>query len=240
METPPPAPETHTDLKPRRRGPPLVLLGGLGALVAGGAIAWVLVAGDRGSAPPPPASEGGLVIDSSATEDGRIDPGKPLRCFVQGQFVGELSLTDCARRNGVATDALDVGLDETGALAAAQEAGAQIIPLPPVEEGAPSTEEDSSLPPAESEEEAPDAASVGTCWRHGGGRWRRVAEANDLNACVQTLFAGRCERPGGAAYGRFGTQTLRLVAGKVEISDDNRSFRTLAPQAPDCSLPPVG
>jgi hypothetical protein len=238
METPPPAPETRPAPKPPRRGPPLVLLGGLGALIAGGAIAWTLVAGDRASAPPP-ASEGGLVIDSSTAEDGRMDPGKPLRCFVQGQFVGEFSLSDCARRNGVATDALDVGLDETGALAAAQEAGAQLIPLPPPEEGTQPATEDSSPPPAEAEETAPEAASA-TCWRHGGGRWRRMPEAGDLNACVQTLFAGRCERPGGAAYGRFGTQTLRLVAGKVEISDDNRSFRTLAPQAPDCSLPPVG
>src|SRR6478609_6628424 len=107
-----------------RKGLPLIALGGLGALVAGGAIAWVLVSGDSSSTPPP-AAEGGLVIDSTTAEDGKIDPGKPLRCFVQGQFVGELSLTDCARRNGVATDALDVGLDETGALAAAQQAGAQ-------------------------------------------------------------------------------------------------------------------
>src|SRR5687767_884832 len=120
MATTPPA----EDPKPPRKGPPLVLLGGLGALVAGGAIAWALVAGDRAPAPPPSA-EGGLVIDSSA-QDSKIDPGKPLRCFVQGQFVGELSLTDCARRNGVATDALDVGLDETGALAAAQQANVQL------------------------------------------------------------------------------------------------------------------
>jgi hypothetical protein len=180
------------------------------------------------------------VIDSSNTEDGRIDPAKPLRCFVQGQFVGEFSLADCARRNGVATDALDVGLDETGALAAAQQAGAQLIPLPPAEEGEPPPPEESALPPAEAEEPAADSASAATCWRHGGGRWRRVAEGSDLNACVQTLFAGRCERPGGATYGRFGRQTLRLVAGRVEVSDDNRSFHTLAPQAPDCSLPPVG
>lgn len=240
METPPPAPDQPPAPTPPRRGPPLVVLGGLGALVAGGVIAWVLVSGDRGPAPAPPASEGGLVIDSSATEDGRIDPGKPLRCFVQGQFVGELSLTDCARRNGVATDALDVGLDETGALAAAQQAGAQLIPLPPAEEGTLSATEESSLPPAESEEAEVEGAPAGTCWRHGGGRWRRVSEDGDLDACVQTLFAGRCERPGGASYGRFGSQTLRLVPGKVEISDDNRAFRTLAPQAPDCSLPPVG
>lgn len=234
METPPPTPDPTQP----RRGLPLMALGGLAALLAGGAIAWVLASGDP-SDTPPPASEGGLVIDSSAVDDGRIDPGKALRCFVQGQFVGELTLTDCARRNGVATDALDVGLDETGALAAAQAAGAALIPLPPVEEDPP-VEVDSALPPAEAEAPEAEATAPGTCWRHGGGRWRRVAEESDLNTCVQTLFAGRCERPGGATYGRFGQQTLRLVAGKVEISDDNRAFRTLAPQAPDCSLPPVG
>ena len=242
METPPPAPETRPDSQPPRRGPPLVVLGGVAALVAGGAIAWALVGGEQGKTPPPPpASEGGLIIDSASADDGRMDPGKPLRCFVQGQFVGELSLTDCARRNGVATDALDVGLDETGALAAAQEAGAQLIPLPPTEEGAPAASDDPALPPAQTEPTAaPEAAPAAACQRYGGSRWRRVPEAGDLNACVQVLFAGRCERPGGATYGRFGTQTLRLVAGKVEIADDNRNFRTLAPQAPDCSLPPVG
>jgi hypothetical protein len=62
----------------------------------------------------------------------------------------------------------------------------------------------------------------------------------DLNACVQTLFAGRCEPQGGASYGRYGQQTLRRVAGRIEVSDDNKSFRTLAAQNPDCSLPPVG
>jgi hypothetical protein len=210
MVTTPPS----DDPKPSRKGLPLVALGGLGALIAGGAIAWVLVAGDSGSTPPP-AAEGGLVIDSSATEDGKIDPG-------------------------VATDALDVGLDETGALAAAQAAGVQLIPLPPVEEGELPATEESALPAEDPEAEDAEAAPAGTCWRHGGGRWRRVSEDSDLNGCVQALFAGRCERPGAAAYGRFGHQTLRLVAGRVEISEDNRAFRTLAPQAPDCSLPPVG
>jgi hypothetical protein len=236
METPPP---TTPEPRPPGRGVPLVALGGVAALLAGGAIAWVLVAGDRPAAPPP-SSEGGLVIDSSSIEDGRIEPGKPLRCFVQGRFVGELSLSDCARRNGVATDALDVGLDETGALAAAQQAGATLIPLPPAEaeEAAPG-EPESAFDEAE-EAPAPVAVSGVACWRHGGGRWRKLPGDMDLDACVQTLFAGRCERPGGATYGRFGAQTLRLVAGRVEVSDDNRSFRTLAPQAPDCSLPPVG
>jgi len=234
METPPSSPPP----RPPRRGLPLIALGATLALVAGVGIAWLLVREDPAETTPP--SGVGLVIDSSATEEGRIDPGKPLRCFVQGQFVGELSLSECAKRNGVATDALDVGLDETGALAAADQAGQTLTPLPPVE-----AEPDQPSEPAA----APDTSEPGqvvimptsgsACWRHGGGRWRRLGEM-DMNACVQTLFAGRCEKAGGASYGRFGQQTLRLVSGKVEVSEDNKSFHTLAAQSPDCSLPPVG
>ena len=233
MEQPPP---TETP-QPRRRAP-LLIGGGLAALVAGGAIAWVLVAGGKDASTPPPASEAGLVIDSSGAEDGRIDPAKPLRCFVQGQFVGELSLSDCARRNGVATDALDVGLDETGALAAAEQAGQTLVPLPPVQEMAAAAEETPVAAPEIAE--APPLTAGAACWKHGGGRWRRLPGDPDLNACVQTLYAGRCEKPGGATYGRFGDRTLRLVTGRVEVSDDNKSFRFLGAQAPDCSIPPVG
>jgi len=221
---------------------PMLALGALVALGAGLGIAWLLVGGDRGDTPAPTA-QAGLVIDSSGEGgDGRIDPGKPLRCFVQGQFVGELSLSECAKRNGVATDALDVGLDQTGALAAADQAGQALTPLPPVE-----AEPAQPAQPAEPTS-APDAAqpanvvtmpSATACWRHGGGRWRRLGEM-DENACVQTLFAGKCEKPGMATYGRYGGQTLRRVAGRVEISDDNRNFRVLVAQPPDCSLPPVG
>lgn len=230
METPSPRPP-----KPGRRTL-LAIAGGLVALGAGLVLAWVLVSGDRPTTAPP-ASEGGLVIDASEP-DTRIDPGKPLRCFVQGVYVGELTLTECAQRNGVATDALDVGVDETGALAAAEQAGEVLTPLPPVEEEFESIGE----PPSAFDEPASlDAgAPLRNCWRHGRGGWRRLPGETDLNGCVQTLFAGRCERPGSATYGRFGQQTLRLVAGRVEISDDNRTFRTLAPQGPDCSLPPVG
>lgn len=231
MAHPDPAPEP----KPRR-GSLLIAVGALVALLAGAAIAWILVSGDRGRAPPPPASEAGLVIDSSGVDDGPAAAGKLLRCFVQGRYVGELTLTDCARRNGVATDALDVGIDETGALAAADQ-GQMLIPLPPAEEG-------EDAPPAEVVEPAPDAdpgladPAFALCRRYEGGRWRRLGDM-DLDTCVQTLFAGRCEKPGQASYGRFGQQTLRLVTGRLEVSDDNRNFRPIAPQAPDCSLPPV-
>ncbi|WP_366515295.1 hypothetical protein [Phenylobacterium sp.] len=56
-------------------------------------------------------------------------------------------------------------------------------------------------------------------------------------ACVQTLFSGTCERQGEAAYGRWGGQTLRLVPGRVEVSADNRSFRLLVEQGPNCGFP---
>lgn len=225
----------HPPERPRRRLP-LLLAGSLGALLAGSVIAWVLVRADHGADTPPPASEAGLIIDSSANDDGRIDPAKPLRCFVQGQFVGELSLTNCAQRNGVATDALDVGIDESGALAAAEQASQALIPLPPVAADPAVAEE------AVDDAEAEDASgpAPGSCWRYGVGRWRKLAGDLDLDGCVQTLFAGQCEKPGAARYGRWGTQTLRLVTGRVEVSDDNRSFRTLAPQGTDCAISPTG
>ena len=230
--TPPPTPPTETP----RRQVPLVVVGGVAALLAGGVVAWGLTRGDAGDTTPPPASEAGLVIDFSASDDGRIDPAKPLRCFVQGVFVGEISLIDCARRNGVATDALDVGIDESGALAAAQQAGQALIPLPPLE-ALPETPVETAVV---SEPDAVAAPAPESCWRYGGARWRKLPGDLGLEACVQALFAGRCEKPGGASYGRWGQQTLRLVAGRVEASDDNRSFHTLASQGPDCDIAPIG
>ncbi|MEO8113722.1 MAG: hypothetical protein ABI655_05045, partial [Phenylobacterium sp.] len=212
------------------------------ALLAGLLIAWAITGGQRGETrPPAPASEGGLVIDQAAIDDGKMDPAKPLRCFVAGQFVGELTLAQCAQRNGVATGALDVGVDETGALAAADQAGTVLTPLPPpVEEEA--VAPDAAAPEATPATAFPQAAGapVGACWRYADGQWRKLPAELPLGACVQALFAGRCERPGGATYGRWGQQTLRLAPGRVEVSGDNHSFRTLAEQGPGCAIPPIG
>jgi hypothetical protein len=219
----------------------LVVAGGAVALLLGLGVAW-MVAG-RGGAPtsPPPASQGGLVIEE-AQDQGKIDAAKPLRCFVAGQFVGELTLTECARRNGVATDALDVGIDESGALAAAQEAGTAFAPLPPQPvHPLPETPLSPAAPQSEAlAGRATAAAAQGACWRHNRGQWRKLPGDLDLNACVQALYAGKCERAGAADYGRWGQQTLRLVTGKVEVSNDNQTFRTLVTQGPNCSLPSVG
>jgi hypothetical protein len=218
---------------PNNRRIALVLGGAAVALVAGLAIAWTLVAQHRGEpTAPPPASRAGLVIDSSGAATPKLDSTKPLRCFVAGQLVGELTLADCAKRNGVATDALDVGIDQSGALAAADQAGTAITPLPP---GQGKVAEAEPAEPAASAQAA--AGPADACWRYAGGQWRKLTPDMPLAACVQTLFAGRCERSGEAAYGRWGAQTLRLAPGRIETSADNRNFRPLMDQ-PGC--PPAG
>jgi hypothetical protein len=107
-----------------------------------------------------------------------------------------------------------------------------LTPLPPVESEAPQDEAGGEAP-------LPVNAPVGTCLRYDQGRWARLPSDVSLNRCVQALFAGRCERPGGATYGRWMQQTLRLVPGRVEISADNHSFRTLADQGAGCAITAV-
>jgi hypothetical protein len=214
----------------------IVLAVGAGvALLLGVLIAVTIMRGSKAPAEPPPASTGGLVVETGRDDDTKLDPARPIRCFVAGQFAGEITLAECAQRNGVATGALDVGVDETGALAAADSAGTILAPLPP-KETAPQPQAPAVV--ADNQPAAP-AASGSTCWRYAGGGWSQ-AGSMDLNACVQTLYAGQCEKRGGATYGRWGEQTLRLVRGKVEISPDNRRFRTLVEQGANCSIPPVG
>lgn len=207
------------------------------ALLLGLAIAIASVKRNRGPVAPPPASQGGLVVEMGRDDDVKLDPTRSLRCFVNGQFVGMSTLADCAKRNGVATGALDVGIDVTGELAATGEAGTVLTPLPPPVE----QQQQPSPAPAPAVTEPASAAPrgpVAVCWRYADRSWARMSEMS-LNACVQALFAGRCERPGGATYGRWGDQTLRLVPGRVEQSPDDRSFRTLVEQGTNCSLPPL-
>jgi len=180
-----------------------------------------------------------LQVEMTHTDPG-FDSAKPLRCFADGVFVGMTTLADCAKQNGLATGALDVGLDPTGAIAAVAPGDTGLQPLP-------------DAPPPPSSEAAPDgvgdvaaappklAADARACWRFSGD-WRRVSDSLSLDECVQALFAGRCERPGSASYGRWGTDTLRLVTGKVERSADNKSFRTLVKQSSSggCAIPHLG
>ena len=212
----------------------LIAIGAGLAVVAAVVIALIFSGGQNRNTEPLPAARGGLTVDVADAPE--LNTTRELRCFVDGQFVGMATLTDCARRNGVATDALDVGLDETGALAAAPTAAFAPPPsAPPVEliEVEPAPPQPATQPAQPPVQNAAGAA----CLRHSGSDWRSLSSGMSLNACVQALYAGTCVRPGEALYGRWGDTTLRLVPRRVEQSPDNSRFRTLVEQDRSCQFP---
>jgi hypothetical protein len=176
------------------------------------------------------AAAGGLQIEQGLA-DNHANTGKPLRCFVNGQFVGMETVADCAQKNGVASQTLDVGLDPatgqapSGTLAPPVRA----LPVPPPQAAA--------APSADAADAAP-TGPASECLRYTPDGWRTAGSGVSVGQCARTLFAGRCEPPGGAIYGRWGQETLRLVTGRVEMSGDNRTFHPLIAQNQDCSLPP--
>ncbi|MDY6923655.1 MAG: hypothetical protein SWI22_06840 [Pseudomonadota bacterium] len=203
------------------------------AVVAAVVIALIFSSGRGRDAGPPPAAQGGLTV--AVADAPELNNTRELRCYVDGQFIGMATLVDCARRNGVATDALDVGVDETGALVALP--AAPVIE-PPIEmvDAAP---QPAPLTPdgAATEQPQVQAAAGAQCLRHTGSDWRSLSPNMSLNACVQALFSGTCVRPGDALYGRWGNTTLRLVPRRVEQSPDNNRFRTLVEQDRGCQFP---
>ena len=214
---------------------------GAGAALLAGVLIAVVLNGGGNDDGPSEAAAGQRSLQVELGETPRLDPDRQLRCFVGGQLVGTATLAECARRNGVAAQALDVGLDESGVLAAG---GDSLQPLPQV--SPPASVALAQPPPAPAVTRSapslaatPAAAPVGECLRYAADGWRPTGGSLSLSACVQTLFAGRCERAGGAQYGRWSGQTLRLVPGRVEVSADNRDFHTLAEQGRDCSIPPL-
>lgn len=222
------------DFRDRR----VVLVLGAGIAVAAGlGIAVLLASGHSKSGDePPPASQGGLVVQTGHDEDLKLDPKKPLHCFVSGKLIGDLPLSDCAQRNGVATGALDVGLDPSGALAASNGA-TPLTPLPPA--ATPQARVVDGAEPLSADEEATIGDSA-ACWRFSRAGWRRLPVRMSLDACVQALYGGHCPLAGGGAqYGRWGDSTLRSMPGEVDISSNNRDFSRLAEQAADCSVSPV-
>jgi hypothetical protein len=203
------------------------------AVVAAVVIALIFTGGREDPAERPPAAQGGLTVDLADAPE--LNTTRELRCYVDGQFVGMATLADCARRNGLATDALDVGVDETGALVATPTASFAPPPSAPTELTeieAPATTEAPAAAQAE-----PVAAAGSQCLRHTGSDWRALSSSMSLNACVQALYSGTCVRPGEALYGRWGGSTLRLVPRRVEQSADNRTFRTLFDQDRSCQFP---
>lgn len=214
----------------------LIAIGAAVAVVIAVIVGLVMTGGRDKPAAPPPAAQGGLTV--AVADAPGLDSTRELRCYVDGQFVGMATLTDCARRNGLATDALDVGVDATGALVAAPTASLTPAPSAPPTE---LTETNPDATPLESTEPTQSAAqpvSAGAaCLRYTGSDWRTVSTGASLNQCVVTLYAGTCVRPGEALYGRWGETTLRLVPRRVEQSPDNNRFRLLADQDRRCQFP---
>lgn len=213
----------------------LIAIGAAAAVVIAIIVGLLMTSGRDEPAAPPPAAQGGLTV--AVADAPGLDSTRELRCYVAGQFVGMATLTDCARRNGLATDALDVGVDATGALVAAPTASLTPPPsAPPVE----LTETLPDTAPADTQpvQPTPQPVAAGSqCLRYTGSDWRVVLSGVSLNQCVQALYAGTCVRPGEAQYGRWGETTLRLVPRRVEQSPDNNRFRLLADQDRRCQFP---
>lgn len=219
------------------KDPRVVVGGGIAlALLGGVAMAMLWGAGKDGPDVAPPASKGGLVVEIGS-EEVKVDPTRQLPCYVNGLSVGLTTHAECASRNGVSSGQLDVGIDQSGAMAFG-ETGAGLIPLPPTEEAAPAASAPAITPVQAEGAPAAAPAPISACWRYASRTWTKVGDLGQ-GACVSALFEGRCEKQGSASYGRWGEQTLRLVPGKVEASPDNRNFRTLVEQGTTCALGPL-
>jgi len=215
----------------------LIIAGGAAvAIVAAVGLAFMFGAGEEMPDEAPPASRGGLTV--ALADAPELEPSRQLRCFVDGQFVGLATLSQCAERNGLATEALDVGLDETGALAAAPTA---VFAPPPSEPELDLVELDAVpapiIEPREPSRPVAPAPSGSACLRHTGSDWRTLSNNMSRDACIQALYAGTCVRPGDALYGRWGETTLRLVPRRVEQSPDNSRFSVLISQDDNCHFP---
>jgi hypothetical protein len=220
------------------------------ALIIGSGL---FAAGCRRAKPEATAPAGPLLKVEMGTST-KLDPESALRCFVHGQFVGMQTPAQCAEKNGVPAGALDVGLDQSGSLAAGA-GDAHLAPIANTVDADSISEaragENPSPAPATlpSVTPAPSAAlptglptdgATGDCLRFIRGAWQPSGAGVTLGVCVRTLFAGRCVGPGQTLYGRWGRETVRLMPGRVEMSDNNRDFHPLVAQsASDCSLPPL-
>lgn len=224
----------------------VILAIGAGLAILAAVVLALLFMGGGGQEKKAPTGEpdmnAGLTVDVADAPE--LQPTRELRCFVDGQFVGMATLADCAERNGLATDGLDVGLDASGNLAAAPTAAF----APPPELPAPEVGGGNAQPidagagpnPQLSQDSRVQRTGGAPCLRYAGSEWRQMAGNLSLEECVQALFAGVCVRPGEAQYGRHGNLTLRLVPRRVEQSNDNTRFRVLADQDRGCQFPSLG
>jgi hypothetical protein len=194
-------------------------------VVLAAAVAAMVLSFRSGKGAPPTEENtvgAGLQLEMSKP-DPKTAKSDTVRCFVDGKLVGVTTLPECAKKNGTASQVLDVGLDPnvTGSPAPA----ANVAPV----QGA-------SGPPIS----AAAAAHQQDCLRFAPDGWKGYGSQLALGACVRVLFQGQCVGSGDAVYGRWGATTLRLIPGRVEISEDNQHFRPLVAQdAQTCALAPM-
>ncbi len=177
------------------------------------------------------------VAEASAS----LDSKKSLRCYVNGAEVGDMTLAECAQKNGVAAQKLDVGLDDNGNMTAAPTGSLAPVPTAPTSTAAAAPQANAG---GDNGEVVPDTKAVAAgpaaaCLRYNGGEWNKLSDGLTLGQCVQLLYDGRCVSPGSAQYGRWGDKTLRLVPHRVEQSDDNTNFHPLVEQSQGCQVPMV-
>jgi len=219
------------------------------AWIALALVASLAVVGCR-RAKAPDAPQAGPLLKVEMGTSTKLDPESALRCFVHGQFVGMQTPAQCAQKNGVPAGALDVGLDQSGSLAAGAR-DAHLAPIANTVDDKATSDTDAadgsatpspSMSPAQSSNlpaTLPADGATGDCLRYIRGAWQNAGDGVPLGVCVRTLFAGRCVGPGQTLYGRWGRETVRLMPGRVEMSDNNHDFHPLVAQsASDCSLPP--
>lgn len=240
------------DRAPRRAWPSLpggrrgLVLAAIAVLGLGGlATAAILLSRDDGAEDAPPTGQGGLVVQTGRDDDVKLDERRPLKCYVSGQFVGELTVADCAKRNGVPAGALGVGLDRNGALAGASPSSAEITPLPPDLASASAPIDELAAPPPQpssaatpsggtASKAAVAAAPTAACWLYAEGGWNRVGDDMALQACARALLDSRCDPAGPADLGRWGDHSLRLNGGRVEWMADESGYTPLSVRAVPC------
>src|SRR4051812_19008734 len=92
-----------------------VVIGAGVALAVAAGVCLALMLGARGKPADETAAGKSLVI--KVGDDGKLEATRELPCYVNGQSIGMATQAKCAQRNGVSSGQLDVGIDQTGALA---------------------------------------------------------------------------------------------------------------------------
>ena len=104
-DPPPPLPPTPPR-SPRRLGAPVIVA----LLVVAAVVLGIVALAVRGPTLTLNAPDAALRVQADASAPAPAGSPRALPCFVDGRPVGEMSLGDCGRRNGVASGRLDVGL----------------------------------------------------------------------------------------------------------------------------------